>query len=78
MYKPTSPEQHLTTLMAAVEHELLTHGAASLAAIIVNMADIADTDDNSPEARVWRQTRDLFDGIVNRLPQGALPALGES
>ena len=69
-----TPEQHTTELMDAIERELITHGAASLAEVIANVADAyADDDDYHEHAAAWRAVRRAFGGLAATVPTRALP-----
>lgn len=69
-----TPEQHTDELMAAIERELITYGAASLADVIASVASAyADDDDYSASAQAWRRVGQTFEELVQTLPMPALP-----
>lgn len=66
---PDTPERHHDRLMDEIEYELDTYGLSSLAGVIASMIDSRiEDEDNSPEAKAYREARDAFEALSAWLP----------
>jgi hypothetical protein len=68
-----TPEQRLSTLIAAIDHELDTHGPQSLADVIVTLIENRwDSDEPKHADDFWRAAAKAFEQASANIP-GRVP-----
>lgn len=72
--RATTPEQFTNELIAAIDHELVTYGPASLAEVIGTLVDAHIADEDDTDASTVRRVaiRQAFNDLAMQLPGGVL------